>query len=70
MCFSFTGLILNQLHPFLDSDYSHYKSVGHRGRLAKGFHTTGGLIHIFIRGVRLDPIEDFRLACKLHFLLI
>lgn len=64
-----TGLILNQLYPFLDSDYSHYKSVGHRGRLTKGFHTTGGLIHIFTPGVRLDPIEDFRLVYELPFFI-
>ena len=60
--FSFSGLILHELHPFLDSDYTHYTSVGYRGKLAKGFRTTGGLIHIFIPGVRLDSIEDVRLV--------
>ncbi len=60
--FSSSGLLLHQLHPFLESDYTHYKSVGYRGKLKKGFHTAGGLIHIFILGERLDPIEDLRLV--------
>ena len=63
------GLILNQLHPFLDSDYAHYKSVGYRGKLTKGFHTVGGLIHIFKPGIRLDSIEDLRLVYGSDYIL-
>lgn len=61
MLFS-SGLILRELCYFLDSSYSHYKSVGYRGKLTKGFYTAGGLIHVFILGAKLAPMEDLRLV--------
>lgn len=46
----------------MSSDYPYYKSVGYRSKLAKGFHSSGGLVHIFIPGVKVDPAQDLRYA--------